>query len=89
MTRLKLRRSHDRRIRSGHPWVFRNQIDSLDGPAGPGAAVEIVAADGQRLGTGYYNPHSLIAARILTRQAESIDTPGFFLASLQKALEYR
>lgn len=89
MTRLKLRRSHDRRIRSGHPWVFSNEIDSLDGPAGPGAAVEIVAADGQRLGTGYYNPHSLIAARILTRQAESIDTPGFFLASLQKALEYR
>lgn len=89
MTRLTLRRGHDRRVRGGHPWVFSNEIASLDGGVEPGAAVEIVAADGQRLGVGYYNPHSLIAARILTRHAESIDTPEFFLASLQKALEYR
>jgi len=89
MIRLTLRRGHDRRVRGGHPWVFSNEIESLDGPAAPGTAVEIVAADGQRLGTGYYNPHSLIAARILTRKTESIDTPEFFVNSLQKALEYR
>ncbi|NJC88599.1 MAG: class I SAM-dependent rRNA methyltransferase [Desulfuromonas sp.] len=89
MTRITLRRGHDRRVRGGHPWIFSNEIDSLDGPAEPGAAVEIFAADGQHLGTGYYNPHSLIAARILTRKTESIDTPEFFLNSLRKALEYR
>lgn len=89
MIRLTLRRGHDRRVRGGHPWVFSNEIASLDGPADPGAAVEIVAADGQRLGTGYYNPRSLIAARILTRKTDSIDTPEFFLNSLQKSLEYR
>jgi len=89
MTRLTLRRGHDRRVCGGHPWLFSNEIASLDGPATPGAAVEVFTADGQRLGTGYYNPHSLIAARILTRKTESIDTSGFFLAALQKALEYR
>ena len=89
MTRLTLRRGHDHRLRGGHPWVFSNEIAALDGPAAPGAAVEIVAADGQRLGTGYYNPHSLIAARLLTRRNESIDTSEFFITSLQKALEYR
>jgi 23S rRNA (cytosine1962-C5)-methyltransferase len=89
MTRLTLRRGHDHRLRGGHLWVFSNEIAALDGPAAPGAAVEIVAADGQRLGTGYYNPHSLIAARLLTRRNESIDTSEFFITSLQKALEYR
>jgi 23S rRNA (cytosine1962-C5)-methyltransferase len=89
MTRLTLRRGHDHRLRSGHPWVFSNEIAALDSPAEPGAAVEIVAADGQRFGTGYYNPHSLIAARLLTRRDESIDTSEFFTTSLQKALEYR
>lgn len=89
MTRLILRRGHDRRVRAGHPWVFSNEIDSLDGPAETGAAVDIIAADGQRIGIGYYNPRSLIAARILTRQTESIDTPGFFSAALRQALEYR
>lgn len=89
MTRLTLRRGHDRRVRGGHPWVFSNEIDSLDGSAEPGAAVEVVSADGRRLGTGYYNPHSLIAARILTPLAENIDSPEFFLTRLKKALEYR
>jgi 23S rRNA (cytosine1962-C5)-methyltransferase len=89
MTRLTLRRGHDHRLRGGHPWVFSNEIAALDGPAEPGAAVEIIAADGQRIGTGYYNPHSLIAARLLSRRNESIDTSEFFIAALQKALEYR
>ena len=89
MTRLTLRRGHDRRVRAGHPWVFSNEIAVLDGPATPGDPVEIVADDGQYLGGAYYNPHSLIAARILTRQRESIDTPELFLGLLQKALEYR
>lgn len=89
MTRVTLRRGHDRRTRSGHPWVFSNEIASLDGPADPGAAVEIVSADGQRLGTGYYNPRSLIAARILSPGQENIDNPEFFLGRLKKALQYR
>ena len=89
MTRLTLRRGHDRRVRSGHPWIFSNEIDSLDGPAEPGAAVAIVTAEGQKLGTGYYNPHSLIAARILSREEESIDIPDFFINALAKALQYR
>jgi len=89
MTRLSLRRGHDRRVRGGHPWVFSNEIASLDGPATPGLAVEVFTADGQRLGTGYYNPHSLIAVRILTHRDENIDNPGFYIDLLKKALEYR
>ena len=89
MIRLTLRRGRDHRLRRGHPWVFSNEVAALDGPTEPGAAVEIVAADGWRFGTGYYNPHSLIAARLLSTHHESIDHSDFFLAALQKALEYR
>lgn len=89
MTRLVLRRGHDRRVRGGHPWIFSNEIATVDGPPPAGAAVAVFAADGQRLGTGYYNPHSLIAARLLSRRDESIDIPGFYVNALQKALDYR
>ena len=89
MTRLILRRGHDRRVRGGHPWVFSNEIDALDGPAEIGSAVAVTAADGQLLGTAYYNPRSLIAARLLSRTAESIDTTPFFVAQLQRALAFR
>ena len=89
MTRLTLRRGHDRRARAGHPWIFSNEIDGLEGPAEPGSAVSVFAADGQFLGTAYYNSRSLISARILSRKAETIDTPEFFLEHLRRALNYR
>ena len=89
MTRLTLRRGHDRRVRGGHPWIFSNEVEGLDGPAEPGTAVSVFAADGQFLGTAYYNSRSLIAARILSRKAESIDTPEFFVGHLRQALNYR
>lgn len=89
MSRLTLRRGHDRRVRAGHPWVFSNEIESLVGEPAPGDAVEIMAANGDLLGTAYYNPHSLITARILSRQPESIDTLDFFHRRLTHAVQYR
>jgi 23S rRNA (cytosine1962-C5)-methyltransferase len=52
-------------------------------------AVAVFGADGEALGTGYYNPHSLIAARILSRTGDSVDSAGFYRAAVQKALDYR
>ncbi|HKK01821.1 MAG TPA: rRNA large subunit methyltransferase I, partial [Desulfuromonadales bacterium] len=89
MIRLILRRGHDRRVRAGHPWVFSNEIERFDGEPAPGDAVEIAAAGGEPLGTAYYNPQSLIAARILSRRNESIDTAEFFRQRLTRALAYR
>lgn len=89
MTRLLLRRGHDLRARGGHPWVFSNEIAAIEGDAAPGATVEVAAADGRYLGTGYYNPHSLIAARILTGRRESIDEAAFYTRLFTRAQEYR
>jgi 23S rRNA (cytosine1962-C5)-methyltransferase len=89
VTRLILRPGHDRRLRAGHPWVFSNEIDRLDGETAPGAAVEIHAAGGEFLGTAYHNPQSLITARLLSRKRESIDTGEFFRHRIGEALSYR
>ena len=89
MTRLRLRPGHDRRVRSGHPWIFSNEIEELEGEPRPGDAVTVLAHGGQFLGTAYFNPHSLIAARVLSRQNESIDTSEFFRKRLTTALDYR
>jgi 23S rRNA (cytosine1962-C5)-methyltransferase len=89
MNRIVLRRGHERRVRSGHPWVFSNEIDKIDGSPMPGDAVEVHGAGGEFFGIAYYNPHSLITARILTRQQESIDEPGFFRDRLLAAALYR
>ncbi len=89
MIRLRLRPGHDRRLRSGHPWVFSNEIAAVEGTPAPGDAVAVTAAGGEILGTAYYNPQSLIAARLLSRRLESIDTEDFYRSRLLAALDYR
>src|SRR6201994_2798216 len=67
---LKLKRGEDRRIRSGHLWVFSNEIDNAATPlAGftAGARARVHSDRDQFLGHAYVNPHALICARIVGR----------------------
>lgn len=89
MKRLILRHGHDRRIRSGHPWIFSNEIDKVEGDPSPGDAVEICSAGRESFGTGYYNPQSLITARLLSCEGESIDNADFFRQRFLAAHAYR
>ena len=89
MLKIILGKGEDRRIRSGHPWVFSNEIRELQGEKLPGCTAEIYDAGGGFIGTGYYNPHSLIAARLLSRERVDIDTSPFFRERLEKAFACR
>jgi 23S rRNA (cytosine1962-C5)-methyltransferase len=74
---LRLRRGEERRLLSGHLWVFSNEIDSDATPLAafaPGDLAQIRSQRGQFLGHAYVNPHALICARILGRDpAHPID----------------
>ncbi len=75
-TRLYLKPHEDRRVRLGHPWVYSNEIDAARAPlAGitPGAAVAVHDHRGQLVGSGYVNPHTLIAVRLLSRGMRVLD----------------
>lgn len=86
---VKLRNKHDRRVRDGHPWVFANEIDG-DVPSLPaGGAVDVVDVRGQLLGRGYSNPRSLITVRLLSRRIEDVDSVGFYVDRLGRALARR
>ncbi len=89
MKQLILKPGHDRRARSGHPWIFSNEVSHLEGAPQPGDAVEVLAPRGEFLGVAYYNPRPLITARILTHRRESIDEVDFYRRRLQAALDYR
>jgi len=89
MLTIRLGRGSDKRIRNGHPWIFSNEITKIDGSGDAGSAAEIFSAGGDYLGTGYHNPNSLIAVRILTRSREDIDTADFYSRKINRALQYR
>jgi 23S rRNA (cytosine1962-C5)-methyltransferase len=77
MKTVKLKRKEDRRIRRGHPWVFSNELERTPTECSPGELVDLLDSDGRFIGRGYINPHTLIAARLLTRRPETIDREFF------------
>ena len=85
---LRLKKNQDRRIRAGHPWIFSNEIDAVEGEPEGGAIVDVVDSRGAYLGRGYVNRHSLIAVRLLTRGRDTIDG-AFFRKRLARALALR
>jgi 23S rRNA (cytosine1962-C5)-methyltransferase len=88
---VRLQPRHDARLRHGHPWAYSNEI-AMDAEAkaiAPGTAVTLTNAGGDRLGVGFFNPHTLIAARILSSDAETEIGKDFFLSKLRTAAALR
>jgi len=89
---LRLKRREGRRIRAGHLWVFSNEIDTDATPLRlfePGEAVSIRGADGRFLAYGYVNPHSLICARVLSRDQKHPPDRSMLVHRLKIALSLR
>lgn len=89
MTRITLNKNEDRRIKSGHPWVFSNEIREIVGNRSAGTVAELYDAAGGFIAVGHYNPHSLIAFRLVSRHREDIDAPGFFAGRIAAAVAHR
>jgi 23S rRNA (cytosine1962-C5)-methyltransferase len=83
-----LRKNEEHRILAGHQWVFSNEIKSINGNPEAGDVIELLRHDEKVLGIGFYNPHSLIAFRLLSREPENI-TFEFFESRLSRALQLR
>ena len=86
---VALRPKHDRRARSGHPWVFSNELADGVGGLPRGGVVDVVDAKGAFLGRGYANPQSLIAVRLFASKHDDIDSEGFWVRRLQAAVAHR
>jgi len=88
MKTLKLKFSGERRLRQGHPWIFSNELEKIDRTASPGEICEVRLASGEPAGIGFFNPHSLIAVRLLKTGVQPLEE-NFVGARLKKALAYR
>jgi 23S rRNA (cytosine1962-C5)-methyltransferase len=74
------------RVRSGHPWVYRSDVESAEGESGD--VVRVTDRSGNFLGRAFYNPGSEISLRVATREDEPLDE-AWFRRKLQNALSYR
>jgi len=88
--RLKLRSGAHRRLKSGHPWVYSNEVemDPATKALAPGSIVTVTDAGGQALATAQFNPRTLIAARVLGAPDVAVDQ-SFIAGKLRAALSLR
>ena len=86
-----LRAGEDRRVRAGHPWAFSNEIlmDAETKALPAGSLAILRAPGGEALGLVTFNPHSLIAARLLTSNPEAVVDALFFGRRIARAAALR
>ncbi|MBI2602798.1 MAG: class I SAM-dependent rRNA methyltransferase [Deltaproteobacteria bacterium] len=83
----RLKNGLDKRFRSGHPWVYSNELASSPKGIDAGQLIELQDKSGHFLAKGYGNPHSLIAFRALSRNPQVVDpmSPDWVTHALVKA----
>lgn len=89
MTIWHLKKGSEKKFRSGHPWVFSNELAQSPKGIAPGSLIELRDFQGGFLARGYGHPNSLISFRTLsTRERSAIDAE-FFKERLAHAASLR
>tara|TARA_R110002072_G_scaffold1083_11_gene8817 strand:+ start:20 stop:1240 length:1221 start_codon:yes stop_codon:yes gene_type:complete len=80
-----------KRVRAGHPWVFSNEIKMTPEVKAltPGTAIDVVDAAGSAVGTAIFNPHTLIAARLMTSHSFADIDADWLAAKITRAAALR
>lgn len=65
-----------RRVRLGHPWIFRDALGSRKVSETSGTLVDLVAGNGAFLARGFADEEHAIAIRVLSRDASERVHPG-------------
>jgi len=80
-----------KRAEGGHPWIYSNELtmDAAAKALPPGSLVTVLKADGKRLGTATFNPHPLVSARLISRDATQRIDREFLVKRVKRALALR
>lgn len=86
--KVYLKKNEEKRIISGHSWVYANEVAKIEGKEKNGSLAEVYSFDSRFIGKGYINHSSKILVRIFIRGNET-DDEQFYLDRLKKANDYR
>jgi 23S rRNA (cytosine1962-C5)-methyltransferase len=74
---------------NGHLWIFSGALQQPPHWIEAGGLVDVKSARGQFVARGYYNPHTDIAIRILTRDVEESIDAEFLQRRIRRAIALR
>lgn len=79
----------EKSLKGGHPWLFGEEITSLNGTYENGDLVDVYTEGKKFIGTGFINDHSKICVRLLSRNANDKFDIAFFERRVRYAFAYR
>lgn len=88
MAKAFLVKGKDERVLYGHPWIFRSDIEKIQGSFKPGDIIEVFGKNNKFIGIGYINPESQITVRMLSFEHEEVNR-DFLFKRIKSAWEYR
>lgn len=88
-TKVYLKRKIAPRIANGHPWIFNNEVEKIEGDVQAGDIVDVYFHDQKFVGKGYINPQSQIIVRLLTRDKTDEINGDYFYKVIKECWEYR
>ena len=86
MKELRVKAKEEHRIKKGHYWLFSNELEKIDKTIKPGEIVRLLDCHDNILGYGFFNPHSLIAVRFITKSEEPPTKNFIFETSFKEKL---
>ncbi len=89
MNKVVLNKKISSRVANGHPWIYNNEVNNVQGAPEPGSIVEVFTHDNKFIGKGYINPQSQIVVRLLTRDKSVEINETFFYNAILSAWNYR
>lgn len=85
---IYLKKGEEKRIISGHSWVYANEVAKIEGKDKNGSLASVYSHDGRFIGKGYINHASKILVRIFIRN-DQVDDEEYYLDAIKKANDYR
>ena len=89
MGTIRLKAGHVQPVWAGHPWVYAQAVDRVEGGATRGDEVGVLDPRGNLLGRGFYSPGSAIPVRLLVRDATTRIDGAFFIDRVRRAVRVR
>jgi 23S rRNA (cytosine1962-C5)-methyltransferase len=86
---VHIKPGHVQPVWAGHPWIYAQAVDHVEGGPQAGDEVGVVDPRGNFLGRGFYSPGSAIPVRLLARDRQTRLDASFFLSRIERAVALR
>jgi 23S rRNA (cytosine1962-C5)-methyltransferase len=86
---IHLRRGRAKPAWAGHPWIYADSVERVEGRASDGELVDVRDETGKFVARGFFNARSVLRVRVLTMDEAATDPAAIVAARVREAAALR